>query len=69
MVKVLESHVLQPTFLKVKESSSGRTHTFEYEKGKITQEDEENQEQLLFLLDKFCVSDKVYHELRRHPNQ
>ena len=58
-----ESHGLQFTCLKVKESNSGRAHTFEYETERVSQEDEENLEQLLFLLDKFCVSDDMYHEL------
>ena len=45
------------------ESDSVREHKFEYAKEKVTQEDEENLEQLLFLLDKFCVTDELYHEL------
>ena len=59
----LESHGLKLTCLKARESNSGKVHTFEYAKEKITQADEENLEQLLFLLDKFCVSDDLYHEL------
>ena len=59
----LESHGLQLSCLKVKESNSGRAHTFEYETERVSQEDKENLEQLLFLLDKFCVSDDMYHEL------
>ena len=59
----LESHGLKLTCLKARESNSGKVHTFEYAKEKITQADKENLEQLLFLLDKFCVSDDLYHEL------
>lgn len=59
----LESHGLTVTGLKVKETDSGRTCTFEYTEENITQQDDENLEQLLFLLDKFCVSDELYHEL------
>ena len=59
----LESHGLKLTCLKVRESDSSSEHTFDFVKGKVTQEDEDNLEQLLFLLDKFCVSDELYHEL------
>lgn len=59
----LESHGLTLTGLKVKETDSGRTCTFECAEENITQQDDENLEQLLFLLDKFCVSDELYHEL------
>lgn len=59
----LESHGLTLTGLKVKETDSGKTCTFEYAEENITQQDDENLEQLLFLLDKFCVSDELYHEL------
>ena len=46
-----------------KETDSGKTCTYEYAEENITQQDDENLEQLLFLLDKFCVSDELYHEL------
>jgi len=59
----LESHGLTLTGLKVKETDSGRTCIFEYAEENITQQDDENLQQLLFLLDKFCVSDELYHEL------
>ena len=59
----LESHGLKLTCLKVRESDSRREHTFDFVKEKVTQEDQENLEQLLFLLDKFWVSDEPYHEL------
>ena len=59
----LESYGLKLTCLKVMESDSGRSCTFDYQKEEVTQEDDENLEQLLFLLDKFCVSDELYHEL------
>ena len=59
----LESHGLKLTCLKVRESDSRREHTFDFVKEKVTQEDEENLEQLLFLLDKFWVSDEPYYEL------
>ncbi|RMX58531.1 hypothetical protein pdam_00023469, partial [Pocillopora damicornis] len=49
----LESHGLKLTCLKVRESDSRREHTFDFLKEKVTQEDQENLEQLLFLLDKF----------------
>ena len=49
----LESHGLKLTCLKVRESDSRREHTFDFVKEKVTQEDKENLEQLLFLLDKF----------------
>ena len=42
----LESHALKLTCLKVWESDSRREHTFDFVKEKVTQEDEENLEQL-----------------------
>ena len=59
----LESHGVTLTGLKVKETDSGKTCTYEYAEENITQQDDENLEQLLFLLDKFCVSDELYHKL------
>ena len=59
----LESHGLKLTCLKVRESDSRREHTFDFVKEKVTQEDKENLEQLLFLLDKFWVRNEPYHEL------
>lgn len=63
MVEVLESHGLQLTFLKCQGIQFSRTHIFEYKRDKVTQEDEEDLHQPLFFLNKFCVSDKLYHEL------
>lgn len=46
---------LKLSCLKVRESDSGRSCTFDYQKEDVTQEDDENLEQFLFLLDTFCV--------------
>lgn len=59
----LKSHGLKLTYLHVREAHSRRERTFDFLKEKVTQEDEDNLEQILFLLDKFGVSDELYHEL------
>ena len=54
-IVVLGSYGLKLSCLKVRESDSGRSCTFDYQKEDVTQEDDENLEQFLFLLDTFRV--------------
>ena len=51
--------------LKAKELDSSRTYSLDFptENSVFTEDDKENIEQILFLLDKYCVSDEFYHEL------
>ncbi|XP_028418693.1 uncharacterized protein LOC114544180 [Dendronephthya gigantea] len=58
----LQTHGLEVSCLKMKESETGNVFTFDYNE-KITPDDDESLEELLFLLDKFCASDELYHEL------
>lgn len=70
----LRSHGLELSFLKVVETGSGSSYTFKYSNNCNENEqdnngnekndsDEENLETLLYLLDKFCAGDELYHEL------
>ena len=63
----LESHGLELSFLKVKEIETGKRHSFLFNKESNSapepNADQENLETLLFLLDKLCASDELYHEL------
>ena len=54
--------------IQVKEQKTGQTHHLELEKNtsqgcSLSDEDKTKIEQVLFLLDKFCVGDSFYHEL------
>jgi len=60
--------------IQVKEQKTGNTHYLELEKSahqeidSLTDEDKTKIEQVLFLLDKFCVGDSFYHELTMTVN-
>ena len=58
----LETYGLKLSCLKVKEMESSGTYTLHFPSNNAV-EDEETIEQVLFLLDKFCASDELYHEL------
>lgn len=59
----LESHGLKLSFLKVQEAATNEFHTLEFDQLSANETDQNNLETLLFLLDKFCASDELYHEL------
>lgn len=49
----------------------GGTHLLTWENesfGTLQEEDNNKLEQILFLLDKFCVGDEVYHEMTIHTD-
>ena len=57
--------------IQVKEQKTGQTHHLELEKNtgsSLSDEDKTKIEQVLFLLDKFCVGDSFYHELTMTVN-
>lgn len=58
----LESHGLKLSFLKVQEAATNETHTMEFGQSSGNDADQENLETLLYILDRFCTSDKLYHE-------
>ena len=57
----LETYGLKLSCLKVKEMESSGTYTLDFPSDNVA-EDKETIEQVLFLLDKFCASDELYHE-------
>ena len=57
----LESYGLKLSFLKAKETKTGKEVSFVPTDKDA--DDKQTIEQVLFLLDKFCSSDEVYHEL------
>ena len=59
----LESHGLKLSFLKVQEAAINEMHSLEFDQPSANDADQENLEIVLFLLDKFCASDELYHEL------
>ena len=62
----LESYGLTLSSLKAKQSDTGKTVSFDYDSEDGNTADKETVEQMLFLLDKFCSSDEMYHELAIH---
>ena len=57
--------------IQVKEQKTGQTHHLELQKNtgsSLSDEDKTKIEQVLFLLDKFCVGDSFYHELTMTVN-
>lgn len=62
----LDSLGLKLSCLKAKESGTGKDISFDYvdnDEAALCDYDKESIEQILFLLDKFCTSDEMYHEL------
>ena len=59
----LESHGLNLSFLTVQEAATNETHTMEFGQLSGNDADQENLEALLYLLDRFCARDELYHEL------
>lgn len=59
----LESHELKLSFLKVQEAATNEVHTMAFDNLSGNDADQENLETILYLLDKFCASDELYHEL------
>ena len=57
----LETYGLKLSSLKVKEMESSDTYALDFPSDNAVK-DEETIEQVLFLLDKFCASDELYHE-------
>ena len=62
-LRFLETYGLKLSCLKAKELDYSRTYTLYIQTENSVEDDEESVQQILFLLDKFCVSDELYHEL------
>ena len=62
-LRFLETYGLKLSCLKAKELDYSRTYTLYFQTENSVEDDKESVEQILFLLDRFCVSGELYHEL------